>query len=77
MIAWKQYPNPDAGQYAYHEGFTMTAQHSGAWAVWNTKTGVQRFSILAPVVYPENERNIESAKAKAEAAVLLSNDTNT
>lgn len=69
MTDWTPYPNDKAGSYAYHEGLTLAARHDGAWAVWDTSGRITSVtSILAPVIYPEDQRNLESAKAKAESA---------
>ena len=71
MITWTPYPNPDKGEYAYHGRLVLVAEYNGSWAVWH------REGNTAPVtstphflLYPQAERNIESAKAKAEAAAI-------
>lgn len=71
MITWTPYTNPDKGAYAYHAGLTLIAEHSGAWSIFDlTRRHQSVSSVLAPSLYPPEERNIESAKAKAEAAAI-------
>lgn len=71
MITWTPYTNPDKGAYAYHGGLTLIAEHTGAWAVFYSDGRMGSVSSqLAPTLYPPEERNIESAKAKAEAAAI-------
>lgn len=71
MIEWTPYPDPSVGSHAKYRGVILVAEHSGAWAVFDEdgNRGVVTSS-LAPILYPPAERNIESAKAKAEAAAI-------
>ena len=68
-ITWSAYPVFESGCYAYFGNLTLTAHPSGSWNVWERPgTGRGRMEGSGQKPISIKEQNLESAKAKAEAA---------